>query len=536
MEITNNTFSAAIRKYEKELKTEETGQTQETNQENSVAIKEFAEQQLAQTQNTANPNGDCFIRADGNATTISNINIIYTEPLVTETAKKPTETSLTLNKVSDYSQAELDYIKQMIYNSHHSFIANFRDTDTFFEYVNSKKDSSITKETGISRAQLIALTQNDKWEDNHKDFFGSLNRSFYSLDNDNNGTLSYDEVKSFLDNYLKKDGYSNFKTQVQNYSDEIQEKFDNASGNPKEKIQLIVDYTRDYLEAAGLTNHINALDRLLGEEDKFTDANHHIGNISFRDLNENKDETSTYITTGGYTSMAFGFEYTNQNTNQKPTGNSNSFTQSVSIFSSEIDTDENDLGLSFDISLLEAGQHWEYLVSVLVHELTHATMAQYTTLVDADNGIMTITESNLSALQRMGVFSDEEYETVKAHLKDINAKYGRYMLNENEWLGGATMYSDGKSIYNSSEMSKDDSTFLTNLLYKIDAARGEYMAYQADADYLDSVGGDIFSADLSKTAVNGDKEQEKIIKWINDSGYNDNGNQPLPDWKWWSYA
>ena len=175
-------------------------------------------------------------------------------------------------------------------------------------------------------------------------------------------------------------------------------------------------------------------------------------------------------------------------------------------------------------------------MSVLVHELTHATMAQYTTLVDADNGIMTITESNLSALQRMGVFSDEEYETVKAHLKDINAKYGRYMLNGDEWLGGTTMYSDGKSIYNSSEMSKDDSTFLTNLLYKIDAARGEYMAYQADADYLDSVGGDIFSADLSKTAVNGNKEQEKIIKWINDSGYNDNGNQPLPDWKWWSYA
>lgn len=536
MEISNNTFSAAIRKYEKELKTEETKQAQEANLANSGAIQEYADTQLAPPPMQQNSDGDCFVRADGSATTITNINLIDTEPLDSEPTNNSTTTALTLAKASDYSQAELDYIKQMIYNSHHSFIANFRDADTFFEYVNSKKDSSITKETGISRAQLIALTQNDKWEDNHKDFFGSLNRSFYSLDNDNNGTLSYDEVKSFLDNYLKKDGYSNFKTQVQNYSDEIQEKFDNASGNPKEKIQLIVDYTRDYLEAAGLTNHINALDRLLGEEDKFTDANHHIGNISFRDLNEDKDETSTYITTGGYTSMAFGFEYTNQNTNQKPTGNSNSFTQSVSIFSSEIDTDENDLGLSFDISLLEAGQHWEYLVSVLVHELTHATMAQYTTLVDADNGIMTITESNLSALQRMGVFSSEEYETVKAHLKDINAEYGRYMLNGDEWLGGKTMTSDGSSINNCYKMSEDDANFLTDLLYKIDAARGEYMAYQADADYLDSVGGDIFSKNVSKTAVDGDKEQDEIIKWINDSGYNDDGNQPLPDWKWWSYA
>ena len=71
------------------------------------------------------------------------------------------------------------------------------DADSFFDYVNTKKNSAITKTSGITRSQLIELTQNDDWEDSHKDFFGSLNRSFYSLDNDDNGTLSYSEVKSF---------------------------------------------------------------------------------------------------------------------------------------------------------------------------------------------------------------------------------------------------------------------------------------------------------------------------------------------------
>ena len=47
MEISNNTFSAAIRKYEKELKTEEAKQSQEANLANSDAIQEYADPQLA---------------------------------------------------------------------------------------------------------------------------------------------------------------------------------------------------------------------------------------------------------------------------------------------------------------------------------------------------------------------------------------------------------------------------------------------------------------------------------------------------------
>ena len=64
---------------------------------------------------------------------------------------------------------------------------------------------------------------------------------------------------------------------------------------------------------------------------------------------------------------------------------------------------------------------------------------------------------------------------------------------------------------------------------------GEYIAYQADADYLDSIGGDIFTKG-SNMSVDGEDEQQTIIDHIDQCGYNDGGNQPLPDWKWWSYA
>ena len=47
MEISNNTFSAAIRKYENEIKAEETEEIQD---ETPATVKEFAEQQAAQSQ------------------------------------------------------------------------------------------------------------------------------------------------------------------------------------------------------------------------------------------------------------------------------------------------------------------------------------------------------------------------------------------------------------------------------------------------------------------------------------------------------
>lgn len=170
MEISNNTFSAAIRKYDVEKQNEET--------KNSNLAEEYAVQELAKTSDT-----DGFVRSDGSVANLADINFVSTSSVEADVAEDLTTSQKAMNYAiaSSISTEELDYIKKLIYNSQHSFIENFYDADSFFEYVHDKKDSTVTKETGISRSQLIALTQNDKWEDSHNDFFGSLNRSFYSL-------------------------------------------------------------------------------------------------------------------------------------------------------------------------------------------------------------------------------------------------------------------------------------------------------------------------------------------------------------------
>ena len=576
MEISNNTFSAVIRKYENEVKTEETEQMQEDLPETSQALKEFAQQQCLQAQETANSNGDCFVRSDGNVATISNINIHVDEPENVEAsgevsaAKIASETIQKAAQAPSYSAEELDYIKKLIYNSHHSFIANFRDADTFFEYVNTKKDSSITKETGITRSQLISLTQNDKWEDNHQDFFGSLNRSFYSLDEDNDGKLSYDEVKTFLNTYLKKDGYNDFKNKVQEYSDEIQKKFESKSNQGK--LEYAIELTRDYFKAIGEkgANQLKALDRLLAGTDTNENALCKIGQISI--VEYKKPEEANKL--GGYGSNLYIFGYTNKNDNSVDTDKAYSevpagekltigtpnklsngdgtFTQVVGYFSNDDDyTDDkgdfHDMGLSLSSRYLAKGAKWETLVDTLVHELTHATRSIFSSADSA--GYLTITEDTLNKLNNVGVFkNDAEFEEAKNHLKQINDKCNKYYVSlQDEWYGQGV-----------GQLSSDDSQFLSRLTYLMTSASGEYMAYQADADYLDSIAGDEFlSLAEANMAVNGDAEKDAIIKHLEQCGYNngymvgadgniiygDDGNpktghsnEPLPDWKWWSYA
>ena len=88
---------------------------------------------------------------------------------------------------------------------------------------------------------------------------------------------------------------------------------------------------------------------------------------------------------------------------------------------------------------------------------------------------------------------------------------------------------------------------LARLEYLLVTMWGEYRAYQADANYLDSIGADVLdgSSDLT-TAVNGSQEQSTIEQHIykyydnNGSPLDDYGNpsdvfNPCPDWDWWSY-
>lgn len=560
MEISNNTFSSIIRNYDIEKINEQTQKTDLTKQNG------FPE--LDKASNT-----DGFVRSDGSVADISDINFVSTYS-VEETNNTATATSEaeTYANSSSITNEELNYIKKLIYNSHHSFIENFRDADTFFEYVHDKQDSTVTKETGISRSQLIALSQNDKWEDSHNDFFGSLNRSFYSLDKDNNGTLSYAEVKDFLNTYLKKDGYNDFKTQVQAYSDEIQTKFENKTN--QEKLEFALKLTEDYLKSAGLENQLSALNRLKAGIDLDPNTICKVGQISIVEY-ENENQLGGYTSWQGYKSYtnanpngddvdkAYGeIPNSNKTTPGKPTKLSNgdgTYTQTIGYFTRDDDfyyTDDDrekqlsNNGLTLSVKYLEKGTSWAELVATLVHELTHATYSLFSTNGKTD-GAISITQDNLTALRQMGALTDEEYELAKENIKDLNDKYGQYMVTASgNWLGGKDMSIDDNNIINNAtSLTAEESAILDKLTYKISAARGEYMAYQADADYLDSVGGDIFNKRVgdvgSDMAVDGKNEKDTIIKHLELCGYNTGldddlnktqDNEVLPDWKWWSYA
>lgn len=534
MEISNNTFSAAIRKYDVEKQNEEA--------KNSNLAEEYTVQELAK-----NSDADGFVRSDGSVANLADINFVSTSSVEADEAEDLTTSQKAMNyaSASSISTEELDYIKKLIYNSQHSFIENFYDADSFFEYVHDKKDSTVTKETGISRSQLIALTQNDKWEDSHNDFFGSLNRSFYSLDKDNNGTLSYAEVKNFLNTYLKKNGYNDFKTQVQAYSDEIQKKFDEKSNQGK--LEFALKLTEDYLKSAGLENQLAALNRLKAGKDLDPNTICKVGQIS---IVKYEDESQL----GGYTNHWHYKSYTNANPNVDGT-----YTQTIGYFTRDDDfyyTDDDgekqlsNNGLTLSAKYLEKGTNWAELVATLVHELTHATYSMFSTNGKTD-GAISITQANLTALRQMGALTDEEYELAKENIKDLNDKYGQYMLTASgNWVGGENMSIDDNGyIKNYTSLTTEESAILDKLTYKTSAVRGEYMAYQADANYLDSVGGDIFNKRVgdsgSDMAVDGKNEKDTIIKHLELCGYNtgldDNSNKTqdneiLPDWKWWSYA
>ena len=561
MEISNNTFSAAIRKYDVEKQNEEA--------KNSNLAEEYTVQELAKTSDA-----DGFVRSDGSVANLADINFVSTSSVEADVAEDLTTSQKAMNYAiaSSISTEELDYIKKLIYNSQHSFIENFYDADSFFEYVHDKKDSTVTKETGISRSQLIALTQNDKWEDSHNDFFGSLNRSFYSLDKDNNGTLSYAEVKNFLNTYLKKNGYNDFKTQVQAYSDEIQKKFDEK--NNQGKLEFALKLTEDYLKSAGLKNQLAALNRLKAGKDLDPDTICKVGQISIVEY-ENENQLGGYTSWQGYKSYtnanpngddvdkAYGeIPNSNKTTPGKPTKLSNgdrTYTQTIGYFTRDDDfyyTDDdgkNQLsnnGLTLSAKYLEKGTSWVELVATLVHELTHATYSMFSTNGKTD-GAISITQDNLTALRQMGALTDEEYELAKENIKDLNDKYGQYMVTASgNWVGGKDMSIDNKNkINDATSLTAEESAILDKLTYKISAVRGEYMAYQADANYLDSVGGDIFNKRVgdsgSDMAVDGKNEKDTIIKHLELCGYNTGldddlnkiqDNEVLPDWKWWSYA
>ena len=451
------------------------------------------------------------------ATLSDNAIVEICNSIVPELNSKNSEITNLSTTYKNFTPQEISNIKKVIYNLHIqgsgddapdtpsipetpdddnkdyvSFIDEFGDTDSMFEYLN-KLNPAITKESGITRAQLVAVTQDDAWEDANGDFFGSLNRIFDVLDKDSNAVLSYAEIQDFIGEELGDDVYD-YWYKVNDYAMEIQDEFESLSDQGK--LEFALDKTRDYLEAAGLTAQIEALDRLLGMEDLYNDIK--VGQIAIADLNPDRKKQD-WITLGCYSPYTYQWEV-----------EKNDKTYGVSVF--KFDNDDNDkdadLGITLDISLLWG--NWYELVNVLVHELTHATAYQY-----FPNPLDGIDWGTVEKLHDRGYLSDEEYDW--------------YYENWDE------------------DWTEEQSDLL---YYRATCAWGEYTAYQTDADYLDSIAGDIFDTytvtfdeDNNKivsgrtTAVDGQDEKDRIMEHIAESY--DNEAPPyeaLPDYKWWSFA
>ena len=369
-----------------------------------------------------------------------------------------------------------------------SFIDEFNDTTSMFEYLNTL-DSSITAESGITRAQLVALTQNENWEDDNYDFFGMLNRIFDVLDKDDNSTLSFEEIKDFIGDEIGSSA-TTYKNKVNSYAAQIQAEYSTLSD--QKKLEFALEKTEEYLEAAGLTLQLNALNRLLSQTDLHNSIK--VGNIAIADLNEGN--TSGYYTLGSYMCLAGAFNY-----------DYNGTTHEVSVWASDDDLASDDLGITLDSSLLE--KNWYELVDVLVHELTHATASQFYTQDSTDPyETASLTQSNILELYNMGYIDATEYQ---------------YYIDN--WVSVVS--------------NADD---INRLFYLASCAWGEYVAYQTDADYVDSIAGDEFDAANMTTAVDGPDEKETIENHIDAAyNYNEDGTrkeayEAVPDWQWWTYA
>ena len=362
-----------------------------------------------------------------------------------------------------------------------SFITDFADTKTMFAYLN-KVNPAISYETGITRSQLVALTQDDDWEDSNRDFFGTLNRIFDALDKDDDSVLIAGEIEDFVGKELGED-YNEYIKKVNNYADQLQTEYENLSD--QEKLEFVIERTREYLEAAGLTKQLNALERLEKEEDMYNTVK--VGQIA---MTEFEDDAIL----GAYTSACFQGTYGRLGDDTR---------YNTSYFASDNDDADFDRGITLNIKLLEL--EWYELVNTLVHELTHATAYSYypdPSHVAAPTGGYYL-NYNISQLEFIKDYlSDVDYQYYQAHFENIVNSGLSYLLPSGK--GDALSYFE----------------------YLLSCQWGEYAAYQADADYVDSIGGDLlidtYGNNIFSTAADGSEEKTVIENHI-DEIYNTAG-------------
>ena len=373
-----------------------------------------------------------------------------------------------------------------------SFLTDFCDVDTMFDYLKLLSGGEVTKDTGITRAQLVHLTQNEAWEENNSNFWGTLNRIFNVLDTDSTkDVLSYDEIKSFIGEELGED-VADYLNKVNRFTKQLQTEYSRLSN--QKKLEFVIDRTREYLEASGLDKQLNALNRLTQEVDTYnTIYLAKVGQIVMAEISSDNDDNDGYTTLGAYSSMAYPWEYDDKDDNDNP------FT--VNSFAGDTDDDDFDGGITLNKEMLT--WDWYYLVDVLVHELTHATASQWypSSCANATKYSDLVDINSVEKLHEVGVLTDEEYQYYKDHLNNM------YKTTATE----------------------EETEYWNRLMYLLECQWGEYAAYQVDADYVDSIAGDIFNASGNAygnksmtTAVVGEDEADIISNHI-EGAYNNVG-------------
>ncbi|MBP3924348.1 hypothetical protein J6E39_03810 [bacterium] len=377
-----------------------------------------------------------------------------------------------------------------------SYISEFTDTTTMFNFVNSI-DNTINYNTGISRTKLLNLIKRENWEDANKDFFGSLNRCFDKIDKDQDGTLAFNEILEFMGEEVG--DFNTYKAKVEAYAAEIQNEYEKLGDQAK--LEYAIDKTREYLEAAGLTNQLKALERLLSEEDTYN-KKVGIGQITIDKLDPG--------TLGQYAPLGCSFDAPYDCYTDPDTGIKYGYSIYITDKDGSKDSDgvAHDLGITLDSSLLSA--KWYELVDVLVHELTHATAYLYFT--PDENGQLGNIEESLKLMYEQKVLTNEQYNYYKTNSNNLT-------IEEQVKL-----------------------CFLAETIW------GEYSAYQADADYMDSIAGDVYDAGSNIGIIGNGKDEKSIIMNQVDTFYDndyDKDGKPIPhdkkeayteEWQWWTWT
>lgn len=393
-------------------------------------------------------------------------NVTTVEPTVYEVT---TETPMT----------NIQNIKEVLYKINHpaeGFVSGGKtqsneigDAWDILQHINRASDSTVNVNTGVSKAQLLKLTHRDDWEASNNNLFGNINLVFDKLDTNGDDILSYSELKNFT-GYELGSTNRNFQGKVDNYATQIQNEY-MALGSLNAKLDFAIEKAVEYLEAMGMTEQLEALERLQNEN-----------KIGFKDCNPGKTlAPGVGWTLGAYAHLSSGGMYiTDDRTNK------------FDLTGDGVADWYTDGGLFLDKTWYsQSSIQWYELTSTLIHELTHATAYLYSDYPNAESASLIsyvgLSDDAISMLRDAGCITASEYNT-------YSVKHNNGTLTETEYKKLAE---------------------LTEIMW------GEYVAYQTNEDYLDSVAHGDFGV--------GANEDENIDAHIT-ANYT---SEPKPTGDWW---